>query len=106
SCLRAARENARTVREIISSEMWLYLNKFFLMINKAASEDHCLESPQELLGEIKMASHLFCGLTDATMTHSEAWHFCQMGRMLERADKTSRILDVKYYILLRSVVEV
>jgi uncharacterized alpha-E superfamily protein len=105
SCLRAARENARTVREIISSEMWLYLNRFYLMTNTAAGEDRFLESPQELLGEIKMASHLFSGLTDATMTHGEAWHFCQMGRMLERADKTSRILDVKYYILLRAVEE-
>jgi len=106
SCLRAARENARTVREIISSEMWLYLNKFYLMINSAAGEERWMDAPQELLGEIKLASHLFSGLTDATMTHGEAWHFCQLGRMLERADKTSRILDVKYYILLRSVEEV
>ena len=44
----------------------------------------------------------FLGVTDATMTHGEAWHFCQLGRMLERADKTSRILDVKYFILLPS----
>jgi uncharacterized alpha-E superfamily protein len=86
--------------------MWLYLNKFYLMINTAAGEDRYLESPQELLSEIKMASHLFSGLTDATMTHGEAWHFCQLGRKLERADKTSRILDVKYYILLRAVEEV
>lgn len=106
SCLRAARENARTVREIISSEMWLYLNKVYLMINSAAGEDRALDAPQELLSEIKMASHLFSGLTDATMTHGEAWHFCQLSRMLERADKTSRILDVKYYILLRAVEEV
>jgi uncharacterized alpha-E superfamily protein len=106
SCLRSARENARTVREIISSEMWLYLNKFFLMINAAAGEDRFFESPQELLTEIKMSSHLFSGLTDATMTHGEPWHFCQLARMLERADKTSRILDVKYYILLRAVEEV
>src|ERR1700761_315680 len=105
SCLRAARENARTVREIISSEMWLYLNKFYLTINTATASDTCLDSPQELLSEIKMSSHLFSGLTDATMRHGEAWHFCQLGRMLERADKTSRILDVKYYILLRTVEE-
>ena len=45
-------------------------------------------------------------MTDATMTHGEAWHFCRLGRMLERADKTSRILDVKYFILLRSVADV
>jgi uncharacterized alpha-E superfamily protein len=53
-----------------------------------------------------MASHLFAGITDATMSHGEGWNFCQLGRMLERADKTSRILDVKYFILLPTVVEV
>lgn len=106
SCVRAARENARTVREIISSEMWLQLNTFYLMINAAANDARSLESPQSLLNDVKMASHLFNGITDATMTHNEAWHFCRLARMLERADKTSRILDVKYYILLRSVEDV
>jgi uncharacterized alpha-E superfamily protein len=106
SCLRAARENARTVREIISSEMWLHLNKFYLMMNGAAADTQGLEAPEALLNEIKLSSHLFNGITDATMTHGEAWHFCRLGRKLERADKTSRILDVKYYILLRSVEDV
>lgn len=106
SCLRAARENARTVREIISSEMWLQLNKFYLMVNSAASNATGLNAPHEFFTEVKNASHLFNGVTDATMTHGEAWHFCHMGRMLERADKTSRMLDVKYFILLRSVEDV
>ena len=106
SCLRAARENARTVREIISSEMWLHLNKFYLMMNHAAAKSKNLESPQELLAEVRLAGHLFSGITDSTMTHGEAWHFCRLGRKLERADKTSRILDVKYFILLRSVEDV
>jgi uncharacterized alpha-E superfamily protein len=106
SCLRAARENARTVREIISSEMWLQLNKFFLMASSAAADAVYLDSPLDFFSEVKNASHLFSGITDATMTHGEAWHFSRMGRMLERADKTSRILDVKYYMLLRSAEDV
>jgi uncharacterized alpha-E superfamily protein len=106
SCLRAARENARSVREIISSEMWLQLNKFYLMVNSSATKAKDLESPHEFFTEVKLLSHLFTGVTDATMTHGEAWHFCQLGRGLERADKTSRLLDVKYFILLRSVAEV
>ena len=53
-----------------------------------------------------MASHLFTGVTDNTLTHGEAWHFMRMGRMLERADKTTRILDVKYFILLPGVEDV
>ena len=106
SCLRAARENARTVREIISSEMWLQLNTFYLLMNTAAADPRRLGSPQELLEEVKLASHLFTGITNATMTHGEAWHFSRLGRMLERADKTSRILDVKYFILLRTVADI
>src|ERR1044071_2229871 len=106
SCIRAARENARSVREIISSEMWLQLNKFYLMVTSAAEDPHGLDSPAQFFDEVKLASHLFTGITDATMTHGEAWHFSRLARKLERADKTSRILDVKYFILLRTVEEV
>jgi uncharacterized alpha-E superfamily protein len=106
SCLRCARENARSVREIISSEMWLQINTFYLMVNSAAASGKGFESPHNFFNEVKLASHLFSGVTDATMTHGEAWHFCRLGRRLERADKTSRIQDVKYFILLRSVADV
>jgi uncharacterized alpha-E superfamily protein len=106
SCLSAARENARSVREIISSEMWLQLNKCYLMVRSLAADHRRPDSLEEFFAAIKQASHLFNGITDATMTHGEAWHFCRLARKLERADKTSRILDVKFYILLRSVEHV
>src|SRR5439155_1538868 len=83
SCLRAARENARTVREIISSEMWLQLNKFYLMVNSAAENPKALSLLQEFFSEVKNASHLFTGKAAATMTHGEAWHFARLGRTLE-----------------------
>jgi uncharacterized alpha-E superfamily protein len=102
SCLRSARENARSVREVISSSMWLQLNKFYLMVKSAAAAPKNLDQATEFFHEVKLCSHLFAGVTDATMTHGTGWHFSQMGRMLERADMASRILDVKYYILLRS----
>ena len=51
---------------------------------------------------IKMRGHMFTGLLYSTMSHGEAWHFARMGLMLERADKISRILDVKYFMLLPS----
>jgi uncharacterized alpha-E superfamily protein len=105
SCLRAARENGRSVREIISSEMWLQLNKFYLMVNDAAKRKR-QPSLNDFYSDIKLASHLFTGITDATMSHGEAWHFSRVGRILERADKTSRLLDVKYFILLRSVADI
>src|SRR5207245_305188 len=93
SCLRAARESARSVREVISSEMWEQLNEFYLMVNSAAASPASLTDPHELFASVKMASHQFAGVTDATMTHNEGWHFSRLGRHLERADKTSRILD-------------
>jgi uncharacterized alpha-E superfamily protein len=101
SCLRAARENARSVREVISSEMWEQLNESYLMVIDAARHGGDLADPQELFASVKLASHLFAGVTDAT-----GWHFCQLGRMLERADKTSRIVDVKYFLLLPAIDDV
>jgi uncharacterized alpha-E superfamily protein len=100
SCLRAVRENARSVREIISSEMWEQVNTLYLMVNTPDSARRAGESPHEFFTEIKMASHLFAGLTETTMSHGEPWHFCRLGRLLERADKTTRLLDVKYFFLL------
>jgi uncharacterized alpha-E superfamily protein len=102
SCLKAARENARSVREVISSEMWEQVNAFYLMVNEAAKVGS-LANVHEFYPEVKLASHLFAGVMDATMSHNEGWNFGHMGRLLERADKTARILDVKYYILLPSV---
>jgi uncharacterized alpha-E superfamily protein len=102
SCVRAARENARSIREYISSEMWEQLNTFYLMVN-AASEETVMDLPHQFSAEVMNASHAFIGITDATMNHGEGWHFGRLGRMLERADKTTRLLDVKYFILLPSV---
>jgi uncharacterized alpha-E superfamily protein len=101
SCLQAARENARSIREVISSEMWEHINAFYLMVTEAAQSETVLELPK-FFAEVKMASHLFAGVMSATMSHNEGWHFGRVGRLLERADKTARILDVKYFILLPS----
>lgn len=101
SCLRAARENARSVRETISSEMWAQINHMYL----DTREHRSMPNPERMLDtfrDIRLGCHLFQGVADGTMTHNEAWHFLRMGRTLERADKTSRILDVKYFMLLPS----
>ncbi|WP_163339507.1 alpha-E domain-containing protein [Desulfopila sp. IMCC35008] len=101
SCVSAARENARSIREIISSEMWEHLNNFYLELMKEESIKMALQDPNRFYHLIKMRSHLFTGLLDSTMSHGEAWNFARIGMMIERADKTSRILDVKYFMLLR-----
>jgi len=106
SCLRAARENSRTVREAISSEMWEQVNTSYLAINAAASNPLLIHSPYSFFNEVKKASQLFDGVAEATMLRGEGWYFFRMGRLVERADKTSRLLDVKYYILLPSLTDV
>jgi uncharacterized alpha-E superfamily protein len=102
SCVTAARENARSVREIISSEMWEELNTFYFMVKDMAAMETEVEW-STFFAEVKRSSHLFEGLAHATMSHNEAWHFGQVGRYLERADKVTRLLDVKYFILLPSL---
>jgi uncharacterized alpha-E superfamily protein len=106
ACLRLARENARSVREVISSEMWEQVNTFYLMVRDAAAQGRVTAEPHAFFTEVKMASHGFVGITDVTMSHNEGWHFGRLGCLLERADKTSRILDVKYYLLLPNVHDV
>jgi uncharacterized alpha-E superfamily protein len=105
SCLTAARENARTARETISSDMWEELNRFYLMVRDAVRAGVHM-GDYEFYAQVKRANHLLIGVTDATMSHGESWNFARIGRLLERADKTSRIVDVKYYILLPSANEV
>src|ERR1700731_1684 len=102
SCLTLARENARTTREQISSEMWEQINRLYLFVKSDSAKKLVRTSPYEFFKRIITGSHLFQGITDATMTHAEGWDFIRIGRLLERADCTSRILDVKYHILLPS----
>ena len=106
ACLQVARENARSIREIISREMWEQVNSFYFMVKEAAQMEQTLFELHEFFTGVKIASHLFIGMMDTTMSHNEGWHFGQIGRLLERADKTSRILDVKYFILLPSIKDV
>ncbi len=107
SCVSNARENARTVRDVISSDMWEQVNQFYLMVRSAATDaKNVIEAPQEFFRNVRFQSHLFSGLTDSTLSHGEGWHFSRLGRLLERADKTSRILDVKYFILLPNLADI
>jgi len=105
SCVTAARENARSVRETISSEMWEQINSLYLLI-AMESRKKLDEGLPQFCREVRMACHLFQGIKHSTMSHNEAWHFIRLGTSLERADKTTRILDVKYFILLPSVTDV
>jgi uncharacterized alpha-E superfamily protein len=100
-CLASARENARTVREMIPIEMWEQINTFYhWVIDPSCDVTAVLDNPNALCEQVKERSLMLGGLADAAMDHDEAGLFFHMGRLMERADKTSRILDVKYFILL------
>ncbi|TWT98190.1 hypothetical protein Pla108_23470 [Botrimarina colliarenosi] len=106
SCIAAARENARSVRESITVPMWEQINKYYLLVQSSLQNARFVAEPSPFCDLVKHASHTLVGTTDATMSHNEAWHFSRIGRLLERADKTSRILDVQYFHLLPNVQDV
>ncbi|MFT4032944.1 MAG: alpha-E domain-containing protein [Siphonobacter sp.] len=105
SCLQYARENARTVRESISREMWEQLNALYWKVKVAASQSQSWEMHhfQDFYLEIRLGCQTFYGIIDCTISRTEGWHFGKLGCMLERADKTTRFLDVKYFTLLPDV---
>ena len=103
SCINMARENARQIRDVITTEMWEQINVLYWNIQDG---EICWDQPlQEQLSEIRRGCQLFYGITDVTLSKDLAWQFSILGRLIERADKTSRILDVKYYLLLPSLNE-
>jgi uncharacterized alpha-E superfamily protein len=103
ACIAAARENARQVREQISSEMWEQLNSLFLGVRDASLDAGWTSRTYEFLSSVTQGAHLFAGITDATMTHGEGWQYIQVGRFLERAISTAAILDAHYREFLGSV---
>ena len=97
SCVGAARENARQVREEISTEMWEEINRLFLTVQRRdASPSEWSAGTHEFLTSTMSGVHLFQGVTDATMTHGEGWHFMELGRYLERASASAALLDVQF----------
>ncbi len=94
-CITLARENARSVREQISKEMWEYLNRLYFRV-KEADRAAVSRSLLEFFYNLRDGSQAFQGITNETMTHGDAYQFIQIGKHLERAEKTKRILDLKY----------
>jgi len=106
SCLFTARENARQVRDQISLEMFEALNECYLFLKSKNAREVWQSGAHEFYEQIKKYSHLFQGITASTFTRSEGYEFMNIGKFLERADKTTRILDIKYHILLPSIADV
>lgn len=96
SCIASARENARHVREQISSEMWEQINRLSIQVKSTELENIWNEQPHEFFRSVKEGIHLFQGITDSTMNHGEGWHFIQIGRSIERAMATCTLIKVHY----------
>ncbi len=96
TAITTARENARQVREQISSEMWTQINMLYLNVRHANVNTVWDKLPHEFYQEIKSGSHLFQGITDATMIHHQGWHFIQLGRYMERIFGLLHLLNAHF----------
>ena len=96
SSIMSARENARQVREQISSEMWEQLNRLFHQVKSGQAAVGAGMQPMTFLSEVRDGSHLFQGITDSTMNHGEGWQFIQLGRFIERACASATLLNCHF----------
>lgn len=106
SCFLAARENARMIRDQISLEMWQTINDLYLFLKSDGARSLWEASASEFYVRIRHTAHVFQGLIESSFSRDDGYDFIQFGRFLERADKTARILDLKYHILLPNPREV
>jgi uncharacterized alpha-E superfamily protein len=100
SSLIYARENARIIREVISADMWERINYFYLWMHGSETRELYESDRNGFYNQIKRINQGFYGIAEGTMSHGEAWDFLRLGKYLERAIQTARILDVKYHMLL------
>lgn len=94
-----ARENARQIREQISSEMFEQINSLYLQVHGTAVSAFWNAEPHQFFKAVREGSHLFQGISDSTISHSEGWRFVQVGRFLERATSTSALVDTQFAAL-------
>jgi uncharacterized alpha-E superfamily protein len=92
SCVAAARENLRQVREQCSTEMWEQLNRLYLQVNSTTSSEAWLLHSYVFFRAVQEGAHLFQGVTDSTMSHGEGWQYIQLGRFVERTDALARLI--------------
>ncbi|MFD2914195.1 alpha-E domain-containing protein [Psychroserpens luteus] len=107
NCITNARENARAVRTEITKEVWEQINALYYLVKDGVENKHHIDKNlRGFFTEIKNGCQLLYGMYDATISRNEGWNFGKLGQVLERADKTSRVLDAKYHFLLGSAKQV
>lgn len=95
ACIASARENARHIREQLSSELWQQINELYLFVRNTRLDDIWYNQPSAFLGAVKQGAHLFQGIADSTLSHGQGWHFIQLARYLERVNGLVRLIDVE-----------
>jgi uncharacterized alpha-E superfamily protein len=103
SCVAAARENLRQVREQCSSEMWEQLNRLYLQVNSTTSTESWQLNSYVFFRAVREGAQLFYGITDSTIAHAEGWRFIQLGRYVERTDALARLIGTHYTWLHNSL---
>jgi len=106
STIGFARENARTLRPLISTEMWVQLNVFYNRLAALGAPDLAPGRLSAVFAMIKEACQTHTGITEGTFFRDQGWYFYQLGRYIERADQTTRLLDIKYHLLLPDIADV
>jgi len=99
SCVSAARENLRQVREQCSSEMWEQLNRLYLQASNTSKTESWLLNSHIFFRAVQEGAHLFQGVTDSTISHGEGWQYIQLGRYVERIDTLARLIGTHFVIL-------
>jgi len=96
-----ARENARAIRPELTKEVWEQINSVYFMMKEGLEKKIWKDTdPRVFFKKIKEGCQLLYGIFAISISRNDGWHFGKMGQLIERADKTSRVLDVKYHILL------
>lgn len=98
--LDAARQNARTLRPLISTEMWMQLNVFHRDMTQIAPDALQGDRLSRLCSRVKEGVQAHTGITEGTFFRDQGWCFYQLGRLIERADQTTRLLDIRYHLLV------
>ncbi|MEJ2008211.1 MAG: alpha-E domain-containing protein [Acidobacteriota bacterium] len=104
-CVSKARENARTIRDRISREMWEDINGLFHSVFRYNPQQEIAAGPHRFCETVRFGSHRFHGVAEATLPHDEGWQFLRIGWFLERAETTARLVDVQYQNLLEASEE-
>ena len=104
--VRAARENARSIRHLISLEAWTQLNVFYNWVRSLTSRNLRLSELSRVCAKIKEGCQLHFGIASNTLYRDQVWLFYRLGAFLELCDQTTRLVDIKYHSLLPSAADV